>query len=237
LTRLVSNDKSKSSLSIVVPVFNEEALISDAVQQLVETASEWVDDAEILLVNDGSHDNSPKIIDDLAEKFDMVRALHQSPNKGFGAAVRKGYEYATKDLVTYCPADHHFSDKEFDIYLTLINHADIVLGYRRERRSEQTLYAWMRSRYYHLLLVWFFKLDLFDVNWIHMYHRDQLPHFLGQSDGPFFLAENLILAQRLKKRILGVDVEYKERELGVATGAQIKTVYRTLRDFFVFFFK
>lgn len=228
-------DQTDVSLSIIVPAFNEEALIENTVEHLIATGTKWVRDLEIIIVNDGSADKTPGIIDRLAEKHEIVRALHQSPNKGFGSTVRKGLENATNDLVTFCPADHHFSDREFEIYLTLIKHADVALGYRRERRSKQRLYPWMLSHYYHVLVNTLFRQDLYDVNWIHIYRRDQLPQFIGNSNGVFFLAETIIRAKRLGLNVVGVDVNYVERSTGDATGGKPSTVLNTVREMINFF--
>ena len=83
----------------------------------------------------------------------------------------------------------------------------------------------------------FFKLNFFDVNWIHMYHREQVPLFIGDSDGVFFLAENIIKAKRKGLKITGVDVNYVERTAGVATGIQSSTILKTVRELLRFFFK
>jgi len=181
----VSEGSSKISLSIAVPAYNEEALIAKTVEHLLETGRQWVLDLEVIVVNDGSSDRTTEIIDQLAKEHENVHAFHQTPNKGFGATVRKGLENATKDVVTFCPADQHFSNKEFEIYLMLIKHADIVPGYRRERRRNQKLYPWMLSHYYHVLVNTLFRQELYDVNRIQMYHRDHLPQFIGKSDGVF----------------------------------------------------
>ena len=237
MIRTVSNDQTTPSLSVVVPVYNEEAMITDAVEHLVQTASQWVDDLEIILVNDGSKDRSPEIIDQLAEKHDMVRALHQNPNKGFGATVRKGYENATKELVTYCPADHHFTSEEFDAFLVLIKYADIVIGYRRRRRIELPFFNWMVSAGYHAFISILYRLNFYDVNWIHLYHRDQLDSFLGDSDGIFLLAETLINANKKGLKVVGVDVQYVERQAGTPTSVQPRTIIKTLKEVFGFYFR
>jgi len=227
----------KAGLSVVVPAYNEEMLIEDMVTDLLETGRRWTGALEVIIVNDGSSDRTAEIIDRLAREHEGVRAMHQTQNRGFGAAVRMGLENAAHDLVTFCPADHRFSDKEFEVYLTLIKHADAVIGYRRERRRHQKLYPWLVSQVYHALVNVLFCQDLYDVNWIHMYHRDQLPDFLGASDGVFFLAETIIRAKRRGLNVVGVDVGYARREAGGATGRKPGTIVETLREMAVFFFK
>jgi glycosyltransferase involved in cell wall biosynthesis len=227
----------ENSLSIVVPAFNEEKLLSSAVEHLVRTAPLHSDAVEIIIVNDGSMDSTSAIANELAAKHSIVSAYHQSPNQGFGATVRNGFRKAQFTYVTYIPVDYHFSAKEFDIYLTLIKYADIVIGYRRERRKELGFYPWMVSAFYHLLVNLVFRLNFYDVNWIHLYRREQLQEFVGQSEGVFLLAETLIKAKRLGLKIVGVDVDFTDREEGVATGVQTGTIFKTIRELLGFLLK
>ena len=220
----ISKGDGKISLSIVVPAYNEEALILHTVEHLLAISHQWVDDIEIIIVNDGSSDRTPEIIDQLAAKHGAIHAYHQNPNRGFGATVRKGFENSTKTYVMVCPVDYLFTLEDFDIYLALIKYSDIVIGYRRHRRQKLPLNRRLVSSVYHILVNMFFKLNFFDVNWIHMYHREQVPLFIGDSDGVFFLAENIIKAKRQGLKITGVDVNYVERTAGVATGIQSSTI-------------
>ena len=229
--------KVKVSLSIVVPAFNEEALIKQTVEHLLRTGRQWVNDLEIIVVNDGSVDRTPEIIDQLARDRDNVRALHQRPNRGFGATVRMGFQNATKAYVMVCPVDYRLTLEDFDIYLALIKYSDIVIGYRRHRRQDLPFYNRMVSSVYHFLVNLLFRLNFFDVNWIHMYHREQLMLFLGESNGVFILAEHIIKAKRMGLRITGVDVAYVERTAGVATGIKPKTIINSAWELVVFFLK
>ena len=79
-----------------------------------------------------------------------------------------------------------------------------------------------------------FRLNFYDVNWIHLYRRKQLQEFVGQSEGVFLLAETLIKAKRLGLKIIGVDVDFTDREAGVATGVQTGTILTTLRELFTY---
>jgi dolichol-phosphate mannosyltransferase len=232
-----TNGDNKVSLSIVVPAYNEEALIIHTIEHLLNISHQWVDDFEVIIVDDGSSDKTPEIIDQLAQKYDTIHAYHQNPNRGFGATVRKGFENSAKHFVMVCPVDYLFTLEDFDIYLALIKYSDIVIGYRRHRRQELPFYRRLVSSVYHTMVNIFFKLNFFDVNWIHMYHREQIPLFIGDSEGVFFLAENIIKAKRLGLKITGVDVNYIERPAGVATGIKPLTILKTVRELLSFYFR
>ena len=220
-------------LSIVVPAYNEENLLAHTVEHLLAITPKNV---EIIVVNDGSVDSTAGIIKELSEKNNKVIGIQLEENRGFGNAVRTGLMRASKTYTMICPADYRFTLEDFDVYLVLIKYSDIVIGYRRHRRLEIPFYGKLISTVYHTLVNLIFNLNFFDVNWIHMYKRNQIDTFMGKSEGVFLLAENIIRAKRRGLRIVGVDVNYTERESGIATGAQPKTILKTIWELLVFFF-
>lgn len=233
----LESNVAENSLSIIVPAYNEEILLGGAIEHLVLTAPQHADSVEIIIINDGSKDSTGLFADNLADKHEIVSVYHQTSNQGFGATVRHGFRKARYTYVTFVPVDYYLSHKEFDIYLTLIKYADVVIGYRRERRKELSFYPWVVSAFYHLLVNLVFRLTFYDVNWIHLYRREQLQDFVGQSDGVFLLAETLIKAKRLGLKIIGVDVDFTDREEGVATGVQTGTIFKTIRELLEFLVK
>ena len=223
-------------LSVIVPAYNEEALLKGVVEHLVKTIPGLGLPAEIIIVDDGSLDGTPALADELAAAHDVVSVHHHQRNQGFGATFRTGLECARLRYVMYTPADYNFSAKEFDIYLTLIKYADVVIGYRRERRKDLGVYPWLISVVYHRLVNLTFGLNFYDVNWLHMYRRDQVLNILGRSEGVFLLAETLIRARRRGLKIIGVDVDFIDRTAGTATSTKPGTIFKTLFELFRFLF-
>ena len=81
------------NLSIVVPAFNEGANITPVVREIVETiaASPWVGAYEVVLVNDGSTDDTGAVMDRLKQELPQLRVFHHEVNRGFGAGLRTGF--------------------------------------------------------------------------------------------------------------------------------------------------
>ncbi len=94
-------DSAKSRVSIVIPVFNEEALLRKNVLhicdflQTQEAEYEW----EVLLVNDGSSDSTAEVANALAEEIEMLGVIHHPSNFGVGQALRFGFANTTGDYV------------------------------------------------------------------------------------------------------------------------------------------
>ena len=80
------------SLSLVLPAHNEEANIGIVVEQALEALPRFADEFEIVVVNDGSRDKTPRIVDDLARRDPRVKPVHHRVNRGYGAALTSGVQ-------------------------------------------------------------------------------------------------------------------------------------------------
>ena len=115
-------------VSVIVPIYNEEATLEHVVEELVALGLRL----EILLVNDGSTDGSPAVMAQLAERHDTVQALHQPANRGKGAAVRRGIDESTGDIVLIQDADLEYSPSDIPALIDPLvsGKADAVFGTR-----------------------------------------------------------------------------------------------------------
>src|SRR5258708_39423274 len=96
------------SLSLVIPAFNEEAGIAQAVAEADDTLSQIAADYEILIVDDGSRDRTFDAASDAARGRSNVRVLRHETNRGYGAALRTGVRAARCDRVAFTDADSQF---------------------------------------------------------------------------------------------------------------------------------
>ena len=137
-------------LSIVVPVFNEETFIHEALSQITKSNTLGLT-KEIIIVDDGSKDKTSDSIDNtirnLASTHKNVsfKTLFKKNNAGKGAAVRDGFELSTGDIVLTQDADLEYSPDDYPILLEpfLKNSADVVYGSRFiSNRPHRVLYFW-----------------------------------------------------------------------------------------------
>ena len=114
-------------LSVLMPVYNEERTL----RRVVEAVQAVAIDKEIILVDDGSHDGSPAIIDALADG-DRVRAYHHAHNMGKGAAVRTAVTHARGQIVLIQDADLEYDPHDYPALVAPIleGKADVVFGSR-----------------------------------------------------------------------------------------------------------
>lgn len=126
-------------LSVVIPVFNEQASLRDVVQRV-----EGVDyDKEIILVDDGSTDGSRAILEEYKGR-EGYHVLFHARNRGKGAALRTGFACATGDVIIIQDADLEYNPKDYAVLLEPIldGRADVVYGSRFLGGPHRVLFYW-----------------------------------------------------------------------------------------------
>ena len=214
------------ALSVIVPAFNEEALLEDAIRRLRTALDALGLAAEIIIVNDGSHDRTPAIADKMGHELQGVVVCHQH-NQGIGGAFRTGAAVATGDYLILWPADMPAEVSDLRPYTTQFGRADVIVGVRRERVGYNRLMR-LNARIYPKLVAALFDLHLRDVNWIHAYRREQFLKIRLTQRGIPMLVEALVRLRDLGATFVEVDVEMKARLNGVPSASRPRVMWRTL---------
>ena len=217
------------SLSIVLPAYNEEKNVASAVGAVSSVAQELDADYEIILVNDGSADRTGEIGRQLAQRIPDFRLVEHHPNRGYGGALKAGFEAASKDLIVFFPADNQFDFSQVSLLLDKINQADIVSGYRANRRD-----PWIRRMNalgWNSVVRLLFGYLCRDIDCgFKLFRREILDHVNIESDGAMVDTEFLAGAKARGYRIAEVPVTHLPRTAGEATGANIKVIIKAFRD-------
>lgn len=119
-------------LTIIIPCYNEEKLISSVLEKVLLTTLEKNLEKQIIIVNDGSTDNSALAINQFCEKNPSAISIHQQKNSGKGAAIRAALQRADGDIIIIQDADFEYDPKDYTKLLHPIidGHADVVYGSR-----------------------------------------------------------------------------------------------------------
>lgn len=153
-----------ASLSIFFPAYNDAGTIGSLVIQALQAAATLTPDYEVIVVNDGSSDGTKGILDELFRTYpDHVRVVHHDVNRGYGGALRSGFEAATKDLVFYTDGDAQYDPAEVAVlWQALREDVDWVNGWKM-RRSDP-LHRIVIGRIYHHVVKSLFGLTVRDVD-------------------------------------------------------------------------
>jgi len=217
------------SISVFFPCYNEQDNVEDVVGQAVEVLEGLVSDWEIIIVDDGSADETGQIADRLAEKDQRIRAVHHEVNGGYGMALRSGFAAARKEYVFYTDGDGQFDLNDLSKLLGLRRADVIVNGYRAKRQDKlirkinSACWAWLVKR--------MLKFRCRDVDSaFKLYPRELFEKIELKSAGALIDAEVLARAARLGYEVVNVPVRHLPRQAGAATGANIGVIFRAFKE-------
>lgn len=219
------------NLSVFFPLFNEEGNVENTVDKAVKVLEELKLDYEIILVNDGSKDNTGKVIDRLAQENPHIRAIHHNKNLGYGEALKSGFYSAKYDTIVYTDGDGQFDFSEINKFLEKLSNYDLIIGYRIKRRDP--FFRILFKQGWKLSLLAFFRLTLKDVDCgFKMIKKEVLEKIpkLKSTRGAMINAELAIKAKKAGFKIGQVGVNHYPRLSGKPTGASLKVIFKSYID-------
>ena len=150
-------------LSVFFPAYNDSGTIASLVISVRKTARQLTSDFEIIIVNDGSADATPDIAEELARTYPEVRVVHHATNRGYGGALRTGFETARKELIFYTDGDAQYNPEELEVlWPQMTAGVDLVNGYKISRSDP--FHRILIGRIYHYTVKILFGLKVRDVD-------------------------------------------------------------------------
>jgi glycosyltransferase involved in cell wall biosynthesis len=222
-----------SSLTVGCPAYNEEVAIERVVRRCLQLIPQIAQDFELLMVNDGSTDDTGKILDRLAREEPRVRVIHHPKNLGFAGFARTLITNASKELYVGISADGEVRVEDVVAMRRRMDEGfDVVVGVRTQKPNYNRYRKLVSWSYNHL--VWaLFGFDFRDIGGTKLWKTRYLRGAELVSESAFMNAELLVDAARRGARIGFVDVEQQPRLGGKAKGAAPRRVLEATRDLFV----
>ena len=125
---------SRPSISVFFPAYNDAGTIPSMVLTALLTLRRIADDYEVIVVNDGSQDHTPQLLEELASCYPEVRVIHHLKNAGYGGALRTGIAQSRKELIFYTDGDAQYDVRELEKLLPLMTEGvDMVNGFKISR--------------------------------------------------------------------------------------------------------
>lgn len=218
-------------ISVIFPAYNEGHSIEEAIERSLVALRKHFRDIEVLIVDDGSKDDTGIVADRLQERYpDEVRVLHNARNMGAGESLVRGFREARGELVLHNAIDLPFDLEDIPRLLERLDEADIVVATRMERAG-YTTFRKVTSVVNISLLNLLFDLKLDDYNFVQLYRREVLQAVqIGTRSTAFVTPETMIRAHDMGFRITAVPIAYHARTRGVATSGSLKVISTSLRD-------
>lgn len=219
-------------LSVFFPFWNEEKNIDKVVTIALAILPGIAQKYEVLLVDDGSQDNTREKAEALAKEHKFVKVIAHTPNRGYGAALRSGFEHSQYEYVVFTDGDLQFDFTQISKFVEKIIDADIVIGFRKKRRDEK---IFKRLLLMNLLKIWDFILFGFyfrDIDCgFKMFKRSALEQIAPlRSEGAMITTEILAKATKKNLKIVEVGVDHFPRQFGKQTGANLFVIFRAVLE-------
>ena len=220
----------KESVSVVVMAYNEEATLRAAVDVVLEALEGRY---EVIIVDDGSTDNTKEIADKLATELPLVRVVHHSTNRGFGGIYRTSFAEVQNDLLYFMAADcQPIPSLYFEQFLPLFDEYDIVLGRLPKRRDPflSKFFSWAEKQVFHTLFPGVPK-----VEGPFMFRRSLLDNvklaLVDSNDRSWMILwELFIRAHRQGYKITTVKTRRRQRAHGKSRGNTWANVFVMIRS-------
>jgi glycosyltransferase involved in cell wall biosynthesis len=227
-------DDSSTSISAVLPAYNEEAVIESTVRHVADVLRDLVPDFEVVVTNDGSRDGTGAILTALEQQEQQLnlRVVTHDRNHGYGAALADGFDAARKSLIFMTDGDKQFDVAEVSRFLPAIEAgADLAIGWRRKRADPPM--RLLNARGWKLLVNGMFGYTARDVDCaFKLFRRSVWQALTVHARGATFSAELLVKARRLGFQVEEIPVSHYPRTAGSATGARPSVIARAFKELF-----
>ena len=218
------------AVSAFFPCFNDEATIGSMVKLVVSTMEQIGVDAEVIVINDGSSDDSAKVLEELVVAQPLLRIVTHERNSGYGAVLLSGFANAGKQWVFYTDGDGQFDPSELELLVQRASDAvDVVQGYKL-RRADGVLRT-VIGRVYHRFVKFMFGLHIRDTDCdFRLIRREALDRITLVHTTGVICVELVRKLQDAGARFTEVGVHHYRRVHGTSEFFRVGAIARTLRD-------
>lgn len=222
---IVSKVKPLKSLTVFFPVFNEEENIPLLIDSASRIIPQLAEDYELIIIDDGSTDQSLNIAKKLTEGKNRWRIIAHPKNLGYGEVLKTGIKAAKKDWLFFTDADLQFNLQELTDFLPYTNQYQAIIGYRVKRAEgfSRSFNAYLFKIYIDVL----FRLHVKDIDCAFKLIKTDLLKNLTLNSGSAFTSSEILYRLKKKKiKFKELPVSHYPRRYGEATGANLKVIIK-----------
>lgn len=215
-------------LTVSIAAYNDAVTLETLIRDSVSVAGEFCDDFEVLVIDDGSRDETPALLQRLAAELPCLRVVRHPQNLGFGPTIYEAYASPESEWVLYLPGDAQIPPTQLRQLCTVTDRCHFVLGHRRLRQD-----PWGRrvaSRFYNGLISLLAGRRIRDTNSVALVQPALLRNLNVGRHSAFVHAELLLEALRQGAEVGEVEIEHRPRQVGEASGNKVGVIAKTVRD-------
>jgi glycosyltransferase involved in cell wall biosynthesis len=223
---LIIEDAGLRPVSIVITTYNHARFLAEAIES---ARGQTVTPAEVIVVDDGSTDDTAKLVQTLQSVHPALRLIQHESNRGYGEALHTGFSAGRLEYVFFTDSDNQFDMDELPLLLEWADNSDVVAGYRKVRQDPKMrlLNAWMWNR----LVRFLFYVPVRDIDCaFKLFRRSALANVNIESRGAMINTEIMVKLARAGWRIVEVGVTHLPRRAGEPQGARFKVIARAFAE-------
>ena len=222
-------------ISVFFPAFNEGANLYETVTKAVEVLRGNFENWEVIIVDDGSSDNTAELINKLEELDSRIRSVTHSENKGYGAALRSGIYSCRYGWIAFTDADGQFNFSEISNFIAIQEktRADLVIGYYLKRSVP--IYRKLNTFAWQTVVNLLFGLNVRDIDCgFKLFSKRVIDTIqtLESERGAFISTEFIVKAKKSGFKIVETGVHHYPRRAGEGTGSKPNVIIRSFVDLF-----
>ena len=220
------------SLSVIIPAYNEAGNIMATLENVATAFETLAIPHEILVIDDGSRDDTAAIVERARGRYPAVRLLKNEKNMGFGWSYRRGVDEAALAHIVMVHGDNAWGWATLREFFGRTGDADVIIGFTRDMLKSRTWARTVISKTFTLLVNLITWRHLRYYNGLQIHQAPILKSLRIESGGYGFQAEVLVKALRRTRTYVEVPMDLIEREQGESKAFRMKNfvdVMRTLR--------
>ena len=217
------------SLSVFFPAYNDAPSLPKLIANTFEVLREHVDDYEVIVVNDGSHDSTGEVLAQLKRQYaPYMRVVTHPVNRGYGGALRSGFAAATKDFVFYTDGDGQYDVLELPHLLERMSgDVGLVNGFKLERNDPR--HRIVIGNAYNAFAKFLFRVKIRDIDCDYRLIRRELLEAVNLTSTSGTICVELVRKlELLPWRVVEVGVHHYPRLHGRSQFFRVRSLLNTL---------
>lgn len=226
-------EKCSLSVSVVIPLYNEERVLSGLIEKCIDILSNDFSDFELILINDGSTDKTCEILSNYSINDSRIVVLENYINLHCAISVQRGLVAATKDFVIHDASDLSLAVEDIRSLVEKTNGLDVLI---LERDSSRGYNFWRRltsfgNRFIRKILYWSYLDGIEDMNFTQIYNTKSLKSIMPLAKSPAFTTPEMIMrAKLLNLKVDTIKVKYHARTDGEGSVGKPHDILWTIYD-------
>lgn len=221
---------TRQSISAFFPCYNDAKTIGSLVEYAIKVLKKLTPDYEVIVVNDGSTDNSQGVLDKLKQKYKTLKVVTHSANRGYGGALKSGFAKASKDLIFYTDGDGQYDVGELTLLFQIMTPDVSFVNGIKMRRSDPGHRVFL-GNLHRFVNRWLFWLPVYDVDCdFRLIRRSVIKNIKLASNSGSICIELVKKAERAGAVFRQVSVHHYDRKYGQSQFFKFPKILATYWD-------